>query len=179
MIRFTGCAVAAALALGALAAPSAGEAKEKKDRLTLRAQRAGWILGMYVGEERAQPHPFVLQVDPASDAKAKGVRPGDELIRFDDLETDPLWRVFERANELRPGKEVHAWFRRGVQTIRVTLRVPKDPGAAASEKSDEKAKEAKEKGEKGAESGEQTAEDKKKKKKKPPVVIKPIPAPDN
>lgn len=170
MHRVTLCALAAIVAGAAIAGPAQSAGKEKKDRLKLKAQRAGWMLGMYIGEQNSQPHPFVLKVDPDGDAAKKGIRPGDELIRFDGLETDPLWRVFERANALRPGKEVAAWFRRGVQTIRVNVLAPKAPGLEPTEKSDEAGKE------KRADS-ENSGEGKKKKKKKPPVVIKPIPAP--
>lgn len=174
MKRFTSWLVAGVLAGGFLMAPVATQAKGKKDRLTLQAQRAGWLLGMFLGEERANPNPFVLKVDPDSDAQIKGVKPGDELIRFDGLEANPLSRVFERGNDIRPGKEVQVWFRRGVQPIRVTLIVPKAAGAAPADKpeKDEKA----EKKDKDAGTEEQPA-DSKKKKKKSPVVIKPIPAP--
>jgi hypothetical protein len=103
------------------------------------------------------------------------VRPGDELIRFDGFEANPLTRVFERGNDLRPGKEVQVWFRRGVQTIRVSLIVPKAPGAEPTEK-DQKAEKS-DKKDKDANSDEQPEEGKKKKKRKSPVVIKPIPAP--
>lgn len=174
MKRFTSWMIAGVMTAGVLMFPAPGSAKEKKDRLTLQAQRAGWLLGMFLGEERAQPNPFVLKVDPDSDAQIKGIRPGDELIRFDGLEASPLNRVFERGNELRPGKEVQLWFRRGVQPIRVSLVAPKAPGAAPADKpeKDEKA----EKKDKEAGTDEQPAEGKKKKKKSP-VVIKPIPAP--
>jgi predicted metalloprotease with PDZ domain len=171
MKRFAICALAMGLACVAAAAPAFAADKEKKDRLTLRAQRAGWIMGMYIGQEDSHPFPFVLKVDPEGDAKKRGVRPGDELIRFDGLEADPLWRVFERAQELRPGKEVQLWFRRGVQTIRVSLRVPKEAGPATEEESAEKRKEKPAEDEKSADGK------KKKKKKEPPVVIKPIPKP--
>jgi predicted metalloprotease with PDZ domain len=176
MTRSIGWLLAGALVLGATASPGVSFAKdkEKKDRLTLQAQRAGWLLGMYIGEEKAQPNPFVVEVDPKSDAKIKGIRPGDELIRFDGMEADPLWRVFDRANELRPGKEIQVWLRRGVQVIRVSLIVPKSPGAAPAEKGEEKAEKKTDPG-----TDDQAADDKKKKKKKSPVVIKPIPAPGN
>jgi len=172
MHRVSLFALAAVVAGTMVSAPVSAADKEKKDRLTLKAQRAGWMMGMYIGEQKSQPHPFVLKVDPDGDAAKKGIRAGDELIRFDGLETDPLWRVFERANEVRPGKEIQLWFRRGVQTIRVSLTVPKAPGQEPSEKVEDDAK----KKDKQADS-ENSAEDKKKKKKKPPVVIKPIPAP--
>lgn len=176
MKRSTSWMMAGIMAAGFLMVPTASSAK-KRDRLTLQPQRAGWLLGMFLGEERAQPNPFVVKVDPDSDAHIKGVRPGDELIRFDGLEANPLNRVFDRGNELRPGREVQVWFRRGVQPIRVSLVAPKAPGAAPEEKpeKDEKAEKS-EKKDKDAENGEQPAEGKKKKKKSP-VVIKPIPAP--
>lgn len=172
MHRVTLCALAAILAGAAMAGPARSADKEKNDRLKLKAQRAGWMLGMYIGEQSSQPHPFVLKVDPDGDAAKKGIRPGDELIRFDGLETDPLWRVFERANALRPGKEISVWLRRGVQTIRVNVLAPKTPGLEPTENS---AEAGKDKGKRA--DSENSGEDKKKKKKKPPVVIKPIPAP--
>lgn len=173
MHRVTLCALAGLLAGAVIAAPAQSADKEKNSRLTLKAQRAGWMLGMYVGEQKSQPHPFVVKVDPEGDAAKKGIRPGDELIRFDGLETDPLWRIFERANGLRPGKEVAVWLRRGVQTIRVNVRAPKEPGLEPSENSEDSAKNK----EKQADSEGSGEDKKKKKKKKPPVVIKPIPAP--
>ena len=177
MKRFTSWLIAGVMVAGFVMVPVAGHAKGKKDRLTLQAQRAGWLLGMFLGEQNAQPNPFVLKVDPDSDAQIKGVRPGDELIRFDGFEASPLSRVFDRGNELRPGKEVQVWFRRGVQTIRVNLAVPKEPGATPSEKPEKEDKaEKSDKKDKEAGNEEQPAEGKKKKKKSP-VVIKPIPAP--
>ncbi len=159
--------VAVLIATGASAAEDG-----KKKRGQLQANRAGWMLGMYVGEERGQPYPFVLEVAPNSEAKIKGIRAGDELIRLNDQETSPLKEAFERANKLRPGRYVDVWVRRGVQTIKVELRVPKTANAA------EDSANAKEKDEKD---GEDAGDEKKKKKKKKrgPVVIKPIPAEGN
>jgi C-terminal processing protease CtpA/Prc len=126
---------------------------------------------MYVGEDKLHPYPFVIQVDPNSDAKLKGVRSGDEIIRFDNDEVISVRRLFERIGGLRAGREVSLWVRRSGQTIQFRLNVPKNPTAApdaeqaSDKKPDEKA---------SAEGAE--GEKKARKKKKPPVVFKPIPA---
>lgn len=161
--------VAMLIAAGASAAEDG-----KKKRGQLQANRAGWMLGMYVGEERGQPYPFVLEVAPKSEAKIKGIRAGDELIRLNDQETSPLKEAFERANRLRPGRYVDVWVRRGVQTIKVELRVPKTANAAEANAKD---KDGDEEEKNGKEAGE--GKKKKKKKKRGPVVIKPIPAENN
>jgi len=175
MNRWTGWLLAGVAALSVTAAQA--QDAPKKEKLTLRAQRAGWMLGMYMGEERGQPYPFVVEVDPKSEARVKGIRPGDELIRFQDEETrDSLPRIFEMANKLRPGRPVTLWVRRGVQTIRYDIRVPKEQGAPDPEKAaKEDAKKDKDK-KNTAKEGEEGTDDKKKTKKRPPVVVKPIPA---
>jgi predicted metalloprotease with PDZ domain len=154
-------------------APKKTEEAPKKKKGTFQAQRAGWMLGMYIGEEKGFPYPFVLQVDPESDAKAKGIRQGDELIRFDDQETSPLSRVFDRVNRLRPGRHITLWMRRGSQTLQFEIRVPRDPGAGPGTGEREEKKKAEKKDEQSAD-GQDKKE--KKKEKKPPVVVKPIPA---
>lgn len=167
MNRVTKVWVAGATAL-ALGAPVAALAQKA---LLLKAERAGWMMGMYVGEKQQSPYPFVLQVDKASDAYIKGIREGDELIRFNGMETMPLWRVFDEVNRARSGREMTIWVRRGAETRRFFVRVPKDPGAPPGEKVQAKKKSD---GEESAAEGDE--KDKKKKKKKPPVVVKPIPA---
>jgi hypothetical protein len=173
MNRVTRSLLAAAL-IAVIAAPAMagdGETKKKKNRsgeAVLTAERAGWMMGLYVGEEKQKPYPFVIQVDRASDAYLKGIREGDELIKFDGLETQPLWRVFDQVNRTRPGREITLWVRRGAETLRYFVRVPKDPGAPPGERV-EKPKKTDEPA-----TGEDGME-KKKKKKKPPVVVKPIP----
>lgn len=172
-----GAAVAAATGI-----PTRSFAKEKKSTLLLAPQRAGWMLGMYVGEEKTKPYPFVIQVDADSDAKSKGIRQGDELIRFDNEETtNGLNHIFDRVNKMRPGSDVGLWIRRGSQTLQFQVRVPKDPGAAGSDKpADKSTKEAKGKDAKDKGSDDQASTDDKKtsKKKKAPVIIKPIPSGD-
>ena len=144
----------------------------KKKRGTFQAQRAGWMAGMYVGEEKGNPYPFVLQLNEESDARKKGIRTGDELIRVQDEEVRSLPYVFEKVNKMRPGRELALWVRRGSQTLQFKIRIPKPVDPAEAAKSEEKKAKA---GEEGAASeGEEGA--KKKKKKKLPVVIKPIPA---
>lgn len=169
-----GIGVVTALAAVSLAAPRNARAEDskKKQRGTVQAQRAGWLFGMYLGEERGHPYPFVVQVDEGSEARLKGVRQGDEIIRFDGEEVNQLNRLFERGNSLRPGKEVAFWVRRGVEPIQIKIRVPKDPGAAPSTDREKLTRKDKD------QSSEASADGKKKEKekKKPPVVIKPIPA---
>lgn len=143
--------------------------RPERKRGTYQAQRAGWLMGMYVGEEAAKPYPFVTEVDPKSEARRKGIRPGDELIRFEDQETRPLARLFDEVQRLRPGKRVTLWVRRGGQTLRFELSVPRPESQAAradDEKSAEKDEDAKK------------SEKEQKKKKDRPIVIKPIPAPE-
>src|SRR4051812_26257450 len=67
MDRVTRWLVAGA-ALAAVAAPMAAHAKGAS---YLRAERAGWMMGMYVGEKKDQPFPFIIQVDKAGDAYRK------------------------------------------------------------------------------------------------------------
>lgn len=174
IVRWLLVGAAALIASGASAADGDKEGKRKGQ---FQAHRAGWMLGMYVGEERGQPYPFVLEVAPNSEAKIKGIRAGDELIRLEDEETTPLAKVFERANKLRPGKHIELWVRRGVQTIKVEMRVPKTANAAEEEKESAKKSEKKE-GEEGSAAGGDEGK-KKKKKKKGPIVIKPIPSEGN
>jgi len=159
---------AALLALAALSGPAAAQEKKKEKATYLRAERAGWMMGMYVGEKKVALYPFVLQVDRDSDAFLKGIREGDEIVKFNGVEGNPLWRVFDEVNRQPSGREVVMWVRRGAETLRFYVRVPADPGAPPSDK----AKTAKK--DKGAE-GEDGKDGKKKPKKKPPIVVKPIP----
>jgi len=158
-----------------LAGVPAAHAKEgKKERGVLRAERAGWMLGMYVGEQKGSPYPFVLQLDEASDARNKGVKVGDEIIRFDDQEIYSLKLLFDRATSLRAGRYVKFWVRRGVETHQFELRVPRNPGAVPEE-GKEKASNKGDKGDKTEGDQAENGEKPKKKKKKNPIVIKPIP----
>ena len=163
------------LVIGVAALATAGAAhaqkEPKKEKGVYRATRAGWMMGMYVGEAQGSFYPVVFQVDPKSDAAFKGIKAGDELYKFDGLETNPLWRIFDKANSYRPHKEVVIWVRRGAETRRFWVRVPKEPGAAPAETAEEKPAK-----EKDGESAEGEGDKKKKSKKKPPVVIKPLPS---
>ena len=65
MKRFTSWLIAGVLTAGLVLVPSAGFAKGKKDRLTLQAQRAGWLLGMFLGEQNAHAYlPLGLRITP-------------------------------------------------------------------------------------------------------------------
>jgi C-terminal processing protease CtpA/Prc len=155
------------------------EKKPKKANGTLEAQRAGWLLGMYLGEGRGQPYPFVTQVDPDSDARKMGVKAGDEIIRWQEREIQSLQRIFDEVNGLKPGAHVTFWVRRGVQPIKFELRVPKEPGAPGSEASEKKKKGEEAKAKDGEEKKDgESADGEKKKKKKSPIVVKPIPSDD-
>jgi C-terminal processing protease CtpA/Prc len=154
-----------ALALAAACLPATAQEKKKEKATYLRAERAGWMMGMYVGEKRSSLYPFVIQVDRDSDAFAKGIREGDELVKFNGIESNPLWRIFDEVNRQRAGREVALWVRRGAETLRFFVRVPQDPGAPPSDKVEKAKKPEEPEGEAG----------KKKPKKKPPIVVKPIP----
>ena len=173
-----GAAVAAATGI-----PTRSFAKDKMSTHQQTPQRTRRKQGKNEGEEKTKPYPFVIQVDADSDAKSKGIRQGDELIRFDNEETtNGLTHIFDRVNKMRPGSDVGLWIRRGSQTLQFQVRVPKDPGAAGSDKpSDKSTKETKSKDkDKDKNSDDQASTDDKKnsKKKKSPVIIKPIPSGD-
>lgn len=147
-----------------------GQPKKKKG--TYQAQRAGWMLGMYVGEQKGFPYPFILQIDETSDAKDRGIRVGDELMRLNDEEVRSLPATFEKALKLKPGRMAKLWIRRGSQTLPFEIQVPKHPGSAEAGK-EKQAKDS----EKDAAAGEEGDGKKSKKKKKTGgVIIKPIPA---
>jgi hypothetical protein len=166
----------AGVALAPVAVRAADEAPNKRKKGTFQAERAGWMLGMYVGEQKGFPYPFVLQIDETSDAKGKGIRVGDELMRLNDEEARNLPSIFAKAQKLKPGRDVKLWIRRGSQTLPFEIEVPKHPGSAEAGKEKKAAKDA-EKAEADGE-GAEGADGKKKvkKKKKGGVVIKPIPA---
>ena len=164
--------VLAPLAARAADDDSPNPKRKRSTRGTFQAQRAGWMLGMYVGEQKGFPYPFVLQLDETSDAKAKGIRVGDELMRVNDEEVRSLPSIFEKALKMKPGRELKLWMRRGSQTLQFDVVVPKHPGSPDAGKE----KQAKD-GDKDATTGEEGDGKKPKgKKKSPGVIIKPIPS---
>lgn len=139
---------AAALLIAAAPVQARGE---------LYAEKGAWVLGMFVGEGAGHPYPFVVRLQDKSDAKIRGVRPGDEIMRIDGDDSRPFKRHFERLSRFKPGRMVEIWVRRGSQTMKFDLRIPKGkPGESASKDEGKKAK------------PETPA---------PPVEVKPIPPP--
>ena len=154
-----------------VSAPVAVRAKDgnSNSTLLLRPDRHGWMLGMDVGEDGGKPYPYVMAVDASSEAKARGIKPGDELIRIDNQEPLGLKNLVERVGKMHAGSTVGIWVRRGTQTMQFELTVPKDPRAVGSDKPADKK-------DKKKHSGDQAnADDKKDKKKDRTIIIKPIP----
>ncbi len=143
-----------------------GKSAEKPKGAYL-ANRAGWMMGMYIGEEKGRPYPFVLQVDPNSQAKDEGIRVGDELMKLDDVEGSPLSRVFNKINGMKANRRVTLWIRRGAQTMMFELTVPKNAGASPEETAAQA----------GTDTRAPEDKSKTKKKKDKPIVIKPIEKP--
>lgn len=127
-------------------------------RGTFESERGGWMLGMFVGEARQHPYPFITKFQNGSDARAKGLRPGDELLKVDGQESRPFKPLFDRVNKYRPGKLVSVWVRRGSQTIKVEFRAPRTSGA-------------------GGDDGDKEKKPDTAKPAEPPVVVQPVPAP--
>ena len=141
--------------------------KRERKKGVYQANRAGWLMGMFIGEDPANAYPVVLQVSPKSEAKEQGIRGGDEIMRFNDEPAVPLKKLFDRVNDTKPGRLVKLWIRRGGQTLQFTISMPEHPGATPEEEAAAvKTKKS---------DDDQAKDEKKKKKKKPPVVIKPIP----
>lgn len=176
MRRFAVVALAATLAASFAPAVLAKSKKIKSPikRGTLKAEKAGWLLGMYVGIEEGKPYPFVIQVDRASDAKMLGIKPGDELIRWEGKETMPLWHLFDMVNDMPTGQYGALWIRRGAETLHYDMRIPRERNAPPAEDQDT-ASSKEDKGDSDKSSGDKKS---KGKKKEGPVVIKPIPGED-
>src|SRR3982751_2257532 len=60
------------------------EPKPERKKGTYYADRAGWLMGMFIGEDKANQYPVVFQVAPKSEAKEQGIRAGDEIMKFND-----------------------------------------------------------------------------------------------
>ena len=156
--------------------PPTAEKSEKSEKSAKKtgyfeADRAGWLMGMFIGEQAGQPYPIIFQVSPRTEAQNVGIRPGDELIKFQDEPTMPLKRLFQRVTDTKAGRYVKLWVRRGSQTLQFEMRMPENPGAAPDPE-----QAAKKKSKDGDSDADGKEKKKKKKKKRPPVVIKPIPA---
>lgn len=149
-------------------AEKAEETKPERKKGVYYADRAGWLMGMFIGEDKANQYPIIFQVAPKSEAKEAGIRAGDEIMRFNDDSAVPLKKLFDRVNETKPGRQVKLWIRRGGQTLQFAISMPENPGATPEEEAAAvKTKKS---------DDDQAKDEKKKKKKKAPVVIKPIPA---
>ncbi len=160
-----------AVGLVTLGGSAMAQEAPKRPKGTLQAERAGWMLGMYVGEEKGLRYPFVTQLDPKGEAATRGLRAGDELMRVDDEEVNDLGRLHRKIIEMRVGDRVEIWVRRGSQTLRFELRVPKNHAPLSEEA--QKAEEEKAQAKKAADA-KKSEEKKKSKKKRGPVIIKPI-----
>lgn len=162
------------LAVGVALAVSGGAwSAGKSRRADLVAERAGWYLGLYLGEERGAPYPFVLEVPGESEGARVGIRPADEIVRVGEEEVRSLKDLLRDGEKLRKGRRVELWIRRGSQTLQFVLVAP-DPARAQKPGTAEGVAQSPEKDDPGKpEDGKA-----KKKKKKSPIVIKPIPAPD-
>jgi C-terminal processing protease CtpA/Prc len=178
MIRRTPLILAAAMLAAVAPAGFAKDKKPKRDRDILEPVRMVWMLGMHVGEDDEHPYPYVIELDPSGDAKAQGMRPGDELIRIGEQESRPLAILHSRVRNLPRRSMVTVWVRRGAEPHRFVFRVPKNPGPVEKKPQEEGAAEQPQ-DQTAASSGTEADSDKgkRKKKKKAPVVIKPIPAP--
>jgi predicted metalloprotease with PDZ domain len=156
--------------LAAVTLTGAAGARDKNEKYVLYAERAGWMLGMYVGEKKDHPYPFVIQVDKDSDAALKGIQPGDDIIRFEGQQPYSLRWLVDRVKDTAPGRQVTVWVRRGAETRRFFVIVPRNPAGPPAAKAEKPAK--KPKPDETADPGE---DKEKKRKKRPPIVVKPIP----
>ena len=133
-------------------------------------------LEMEIGWDPSRQYPFIIAVEKGSDAKIYGIKPGDEILRFQGREVRNQKRFVKDVERLRPRSKVDLWLRRGARTYNVKFRTPASPGQA---------KRRRERAEKKAERKRQAqargGKDKKaaSRKKRSAIVIKPIPRNDD
>jgi regulator of sigma E protease len=68
----------------------------------------------------------VAWVDKNSPAEAAGIRPGDRIIKFDDLQ-EPTWEQLVYAIKMNPNQRVDIAMQRGNEIVKTTM-VPKATG---------------------------------------------------
>ena len=73
--------------------------------------------------------PVVEQVDPGSPADLAGIRPGDRVVRIEDLSTPTATRVVRAVLAARPGQTLDVWVERDGQVRHVAVQMKADrPG---------------------------------------------------
>jgi S1-C subfamily serine protease len=173
----------AAWLVAAVAILSPGAARaDKKPKGVMQAQRTQWVMGILAGQEKNGFYPFVLKVDPESEAQRRGIKAGDEIVRVDNDEVRSLSQFYDRIDRAGSGRTVTLWVRRGATPLRFSVSIPKNWKAtpASEAEAEPQVAGARKSGDEPPVAAEPKEEDKKKKKKKKPaVVIKPLPSDSN